>query len=113
MNMDFVELVAIIMFFIGFAGLIASKSVVKAIVSTIIIEMAVVFFFLSLGFRNNIRPPIGNDLTNVADPLPQALVLTAIIIGVAVTAVNLIMLIAIYRKLKTTEWDKLKLINKE
>jgi multicomponent Na+:H+ antiporter subunit C len=101
------------MFFIGFAGLITSKSIVKAIISTIIIEMAVVFFFLSLGFSNNIRPPIGHDLTNVADPLPQALVLTAIIIGVAVTAVNLTMLIAIYRKLKTTEWDKLEKSSRE
>ena len=113
MNMDYIEIFAILMFFIGFAGLITSKSVVKAIISTIIIEMAVVFFFLSIGFRNNIRPPIGHDLTNVADPLPQALVLTAIIIGVAVTAVNLTMLIAIYRKLKTTEWDKLKQSNEE
>ena len=113
MNVDFVEIIAILMFFIGFAGLITSKSVVKAIISTIVIEMAVVFFFLSLGYRQNIRPPIGHDLANVADPLPQALVLTAIIIGVAVTAVNLIMLIAIYRKLKTTEWDNLKKTNKE
>ena len=111
--MDYIEIFAILMFFIGFAGLITSKSVVKAIISTIIVEMAVVFFFLSLGFRNNIRPPIGNDLTNVADPLPQALVLTAIIIGVAVTAVNLTMLIAIYRKLKTTEWDKLEQSSKD
>ena len=113
MNMDYIEIFAILMFFIGFAGLITCKSVVKAVISTIIIEMAVVFFFLGIGFRHNIRPPIGHDLTNVADPLPQALVLTAIIIGVAVTAVNLTMLIAIYRKLKTTEWDTLKKSNKE
>ena len=113
MGLDFVELAAIVMFFIGYIGLITSKSVVKAIIATIVIEMAVVFFFLSLGFRSGIRPPIGQEMVNVADPLPQALVLTAIIIGVAVTAVNLTMLIAIYRRQKTTDWDKLKLNSKE
>ena len=113
MNFEYVEIFAVLMFFIGFAGLITSKSVIKAIISTIVIEMAVVFFFLSLGFFSGIRPPIGHDLTNVADPLPQALVLTAIIIGVAVTAVNLTMLIAIYRRLKTADWDKLKQGNKD
>jgi len=101
------------MFFIGFVGLITGKSVIKTIISTIVMEIAVVMFFLSLGFRSGIRPPIGQDHVNVADPLPQALVITAIIIGVAVTAVNLTMLIAIYRRTKTTDWDKLKLGNKE
>jgi len=66
-------------------------------------------FFLGLGYSSGMLPPIGNEMgTNVADPLPQALMITAIIIGVAVTAVNMTMLIALSRQFKTTEWDILK-----
>ena len=103
------------MFFVSLFGLITSKGVIKGIVSIIIMEIAVVMFFLSIGFQTGILPPIGGDIAgaNVADPLPQALMITAIIIGVAVTAVNMTMLIALSRQFKTTEWDILKKKNME
>jgi len=114
MNYEVVEVFAIAVFFIGFFGLITGKSVIKDIISIVILEIAVIMFFLSLGFRSGILPPIGQEMgAVVADPLPQALVITAIIIGAAVTAVNLTMLIAIYRRTKTTDWDKLKKGNME
>ncbi|MCL2366023.1 MAG: cation:proton antiporter subunit C [Oscillospiraceae bacterium] len=109
MNFEIVELFAIAMFFISLFGLITSKGVIKGIISMITMEIAVVMFFLSIGFQTGILPPIGRDVgDNVADPLPQALMITAIIIGVAVTAVNMTMLIALSRQFKTTEWDILK-----
>ncbi|MCL2392064.1 MAG: cation:proton antiporter subunit C [Oscillospiraceae bacterium] len=114
MNYEIVEIFAIALFFISLFGLITSKGVIKGIVSMIIMEIAVVMFFLSLGFQTGILPPIGAELgDNVADPLPQALMITAIIIGVAVTAINMTMLIALSRQFKTTEWDILKKKNME
>ncbi|MCL2226561.1 MAG: cation:proton antiporter subunit C [Oscillospiraceae bacterium] len=109
MNYEIVEIFAVVLFFVSLFGLITSKGVIKGIVSIIIMEISVVMFFLSLGFRSGILPPIGGDVgQNAADPLPQALMITAIIIGVAVTAVNMTMLIALSRQFKTTEWDLLK-----
>jgi len=113
MGLEIVEIFAIVMFFISFFGLITSKSVVKGIISIVVMEIAVIMFFLSIGFTSGILPPIGHELGNVADPLPQALVITAIIIGVAVTAVNLTMLIALSRQFRTTQWDILKKMNLE
>jgi multicomponent Na+:H+ antiporter subunit C len=113
MRYEIIEIITIVMFFISFYGLVTSKGVIKGIISIIIMEIAVIMFFLSLGYKSGILPPMGHDLVNVADPLPQALVITAIIIGVSVTAVNLTMLIALYRQFKTTEWDKLKEKNVE
>jgi len=114
MNFEIAEILAIVMFFASLFGLITSKGVIKGIVSIIIMEIAVVMFFLSLGFSSGALPPIGNDMgPNVADPVPQALMITAIIIGVAVTAVNMTMLIALSRQFKTTEWDILKKKNME
>jgi len=113
MNFEIIEMITIIMFFIALFGLITGKSVIKGIISIIIMEIAVIMFFLSIGYSRGIMPPIGDVSGNVADPLPQALVITAIIIGVAVTAVNLTMLIALYRKFKTSRWDILAKKNME
>ena len=105
---DMLEIAAAIVFFIGFFGVITSRSIIKSIVAISLMELAVVVFFLSFGFGEGMRAPIGNDMTNVADPLPQALMITAIIIGVAVTAVNLTMMISLCRQLKTMDWDEVK-----
>jgi multicomponent Na+:H+ antiporter subunit C len=82
-----------------------SKCIIKSIISIVLMETSVVIFFLSIGYSFLHRPPIGQDLQYVSDPLPQALVITAIIIGTAVTAVNLIMFISLSRKYKSTDWD--------
>ena len=108
-----IEISSIIAFFIGFYGLITSRNIIKTIASIVILEMAVVVFFLGIGFANGMQPPIGEVMENVADPLPQALVITAIIIGVTVTAVNLTMLISLTHQIKKTDWDSVQKKNME
>ena len=108
MNAPAFELFSVVMFFIGFYGLITSKNIIKSIASLTVMEVAAVVFFLSLGYVEGIKPPIGLHMENVADPLPQALVITAIIIGVTVSAINLTMLISLCRQSKTTDWDTVK-----
>ncbi|MCL2202224.1 MAG: NADH-quinone oxidoreductase subunit K, partial [Oscillospiraceae bacterium] len=80
-------------------------------------EMAVIVFILGLSFRAGILPPIGQaihgDLAAVADPLPQALMITAIIIGLAVTAIDFTMIIHLVRKHKTTDWNEVKALSTE
>ena len=102
------EISAALVFFIGFYGVITSKSIIKSIVAISLMELAVVVFFLSFGFDVGLRAPIGADMGVVADPLPQALMITAIIIGVAVTAVNLTMMISLARQSGTMDWDEVK-----
>jgi len=108
-----VEISSVIMFFIGFYGLITSKNIIKSIAAITIMEMAAIVFFLGLGFVDGMQPPIGATMENVADPLPQALVLTAIIIGVTVTAVNLTMLISLSHEIKQIDWDSVSRKNVE
>ena len=108
MQYEVIELFAVVAFFIGFFGLITSKGVIKSIVAITILEISVVMFFLSLNYTSGVMPPIGHNPEAAADPLPQALVITAIIIGVALTAVNLTMLISLCRQFNATEWDIIK-----
>ena len=113
MNFDMIEIFAVVVFFISFYGLITSKNVIQSIVAIVLMEIAVIMFFLGIGYKSGIMPPIGRNLENVADPLPQALMITAIIIGVAVTAVSLTMLISLCRQSKTTDWDVVQKKNLE
>ena len=112
MNDTLVELFSVVLFFVGFYGIISSKGVIKSIVSISVMEVSLVVFFLSIGFKPGMKPPIGQEIVNAADPLPQALVITAIIIGVALTSVNLTMLISLSRQYNATEWDFLSNVSR-
>ena len=50
---------------------------------------------LSIGQEPIVRPGLATDLLNYTDPLPQSLVLTAIVIGFATTALFLVVLLAL------------------
>jgi multicomponent Na+:H+ antiporter subunit C len=67
----------------------------------------VILFFLSINRTAESMPPIfDGEVVVPADPLPQALVITAIVIGISVTAVALVMFITLYHKYGTTNWLK-------
>jgi multicomponent Na+:H+ antiporter subunit C len=107
------EILSAALFFISFYGLITSRNIIKSIVSIGLLETAVVMFLVSIGFSDGMTPPIGQNLGNVADPLPQAMVITAIVIGITVTAVNLTFFISLCRQYKTADWDSVKKKNTE
>ena len=105
------DLFAIALFFISFFGLITSRNVIKSIIFILLMQTSVIMFWLFMGARSGNTPPIIYDteilsnLPAISDPLPQALMLTAIIIGISVTAINITMLNTLFRKFNTTDWD--------
>ena len=109
--MNIIELASIALFFICFYGLITSKKMIKSVIFLIVLQSAVILFFLSIGYQGGNVPPIGDyfeHLEYVADPLPQALMITAIIIGVAVMTILLTMLMSLFRSYQTTDWAETK-----
>lgn len=107
------ETTAIILFFIGVYGLCARRNIIKTIISLGIMAGGVILFFLSINRTPSSMPPIfTGEVAVPADPLPQALVITAIVVGISVTAVTLIMFIALYHKYGTTNWTK-AMINRQ
>lgn len=103
-----VEFFAIALFFISFYGLIICKKIIKSIICIIIMEMAVVLFLISIGFVQGMIPPIGTNLENAADPLLHALLVTTVIIGISVIAVNIVFFISVCRQYNATDWDTVK-----
>ena len=68
-------------------------------------------FFILVAYRMEGRSPILSsevEIVNMVDPLPQALVLTAIVIGLATTALLVALAMRIYEKYKTFDITKIK-----
>ncbi|MCL1936470.1 MAG: cation:proton antiporter subunit C [Defluviitaleaceae bacterium] len=108
--MSNVELVSIIVFFLAFYALVTNRNIIRTIIFSSLMEVSVITFWLSIGFRERLNPPILYTMADyehiyTADPVTQALMLTAVVIGIAVTAIKTIMFITLYRKYKTTDWD--------
>ncbi len=98
------ENVSVALFFIGLAGIFSSRRILKSIVCIGIMEVAAITFFLTMFATTEQAPPINVTAAEVADPLPQALMITAIVIGVAVTAISLCMFITLYHLYGNSDW---------
>lgn len=103
---------AVALILVGFYGLFSRKDLFKMLISLNIVESGVNLFLISTGYRENGIAPILSakypfSSLSFVDPLPQALVLTSIVIGLAVTAFALFLIIKIYLKFGTLDISKL------
>ena len=113
MKFEMADTIIVIVFFISFYGLITGKNVIQSAICIAIMEISAIMFLLNLGYESGMMPPTGMNLENAADPLPQALTITAIVIGLAITAVNLAVLMSLFRQSNSTDWDVLQKKSKE
>ena len=116
---------------VGIYAMVAKKNVVKIIIGLAVTEYAINLFFLLLGWRQGgVAPILGRGLepaqtetvdgvvkatpyflSHAVDPLPQALVLTGIVVGLSGLALSVAVAVRIYQKYGTfdiTEIRKLK-----
>jgi len=108
-----IQYAAILLMMIGLYGLLTNRNVIKIVVSLNILEIGLNIFIISIGFVYDGIAPILTSTNNSSsllfvDPLPQALVLTAIVIGVGTTALGLALVKGIYSKYKTLEIDEVE-----
>jgi multicomponent Na+:H+ antiporter subunit C len=99
-----VYLLCFILFLAGLYGVVTRRNLIKIAISLSIMEFSSFLFFALIGYVDGGVAPIvdpADPLKTYVDPLPQALVLTAIVIGLATTAMLMAVIIRIYRKYKT------------
>jgi multicomponent Na+:H+ antiporter subunit C len=90
---------------VGFYGLATSKNIIKSIFSVTIIESGIILLFLNIGNLNGGSIPIiGDTAIQVVDPLPQALMITTIVIGSTVTALALMLSVKVFHQYGTLDW---------
>jgi multicomponent Na+:H+ antiporter subunit C len=93
-----------LLFLVGLSGVLLKRNLIKIVISLTIIEYSLFMFLALVGYKHEAVPPIVTSLTeknNYVDPLPQALVLTAIVIGLATTALLVALAVRIYEKYGT------------
>ncbi len=90
---------------IGLYMMIASPNLVKKVIGLNMFQTAIFLFFVSTAYVTDGRVPVvdGSGETLYASPLPHVIVLTAIVVGVALTAVALALIIRIYEEYGTLD----------
>lgn len=97
------------------AGLymILRRSIVKLIIGLALLSHAANLLIFTAGKLVRARPPLLEEGATrldapYADPLPQALILTAIVISFGVTAFALVLLHRVYQTVETDDLDKMR-----
>ena len=102
----------IILMMLGFYAVIARGNMVKKMVGLNIFQTSVFMLYISVGKIDGGTAPIltGDPASVYSNPLPHVLILTAIVVGVATTAVGYALIIRIYEAYGTIEDDEVALL---
>jgi multicomponent Na+:H+ antiporter subunit C len=83
------------------------RNVIRSVIGMIILATAVNLFLLSTGAYSGIAPAYVNETQVRSDALPQALILTAIVISMGGTAFILSVLYVIAARYQTSDMEKI------
>ena len=97
------------LFLTGLWGVISLPNLVKKVAALSIANSAIILFFVYFGSLSGETAPIltGNQGRPV-DPLPQALMLTAIVVGICVISLALALVYRLYRRYQTLDIRKIE-----
>jgi multicomponent Na+:H+ antiporter subunit C len=108
---------ALVLTFIGLYVVVAKKNIIKIILGVIMLEHAVNLFLLLLGYRSGGTAPIRSPGDTVSaeafaagsvDPLPQALILTSIVIGLGCLALMVSLALRLHEKFGTFDMTRIR-----
>ncbi len=76
----------------GFFGIIIKENLMMKIIGMDVMSTGVIAYYVLISSRNGLFTPIMNETTHndYADPVPQAVILTAIVIGFSIQALMLV-----------------------
>jgi multicomponent Na+:H+ antiporter subunit C len=109
----------LVLFIVGLYGVLVKRNLIKIIISLVIMESAVNLFLVMLGYRKDGVAPIMMKTADPAayhetfvrasvDPVMQALVLTAIVIGLGVIALNVAIAMRLYERYGTYDINEIR-----
>ena len=98
-------IIAFILFGIGILGIVLRRDLVIKLLALGMINAASILFFISIGDRPGGRPPIQllGETSILVDPLPQALVLSAIVVNFAILALALVFVMILCERYHSTD----------
>ncbi len=103
--------IVIILMMAGLYILIARYNLIKKMIGLGVFQTSIFYLYISLGkVQGGSAPILADGVTVYSNPLPHVLILTAIVVGVATTAVALALIVRIYESYNTIEEDEIKAI---
>ena len=110
------EIVAVLLFGIGFTTLLLNRNIIKKIIGFNIMDTAIYLFLTSVGYIEGRTAPIMVDGVTEAsryiNPIPSGLVLTGIVVSVSVSALMLSLTVRLYRRYHTLNIDHITMLMK-
>ena len=101
---DTVYWIVVFLMMTGLYVILASSNLIKKVVGLNIFQTSVFILYISIGKLSGGTAPISIEgVTSYANPLPHVLILTAIVVGVATTAVALAIAVRIYQAYGSVE----------
>ena len=102
-------LVAVALFLIGGWILLTSRNLVKKVIGLNVMETSVFAFIITTGLVDGGAPPVLHAGAEgpFANPLPHALVLTAIVVAVSITALALVLILRVKAECGSIELDEI------
>ena len=98
--------VVVFLMMTGLYVVVSSSNLFKKIVGINVFQASVFIFYVSVGVVDGGSAPILRDtVTAYSNPLPHVLILTAIVVGVAMTALALALVVRIKEAYGTVEED--------
>ena len=114
---NFNYVIVVILMMIGLWSMLAQKNLIKKCIGMAIFQTGIILFFISIGAKDNALIPILteaanhtypiSDVSKVANPLTQILMLTAIVVGVATLGVALALAQKIYQQHSSFDEDEI------
>ncbi len=101
--------VVITLMMIGLYIVIAHSNLVKKLIGINIFQTSIFILFISMGkITGGTAPILSETHTLYSAPLPHVLILTAIVVGIATTALGLALVIRINKAFGTVEDDEIQ-----
>lgn len=97
----------------GFFGIIFKKNLFMKIISMDVMSTGVIAYYVLVASRDGLFTPIFSNLENrtYSDPVPQAVILTAIVIGFSIQALMLVGVMKLARDNPTLESNEIEKSN--
>ncbi len=106
--------VVIVLMMMGFYVVIAQHNLVKKIIGLNIFQVSVFLFYISMGkIKGGTAPILSDGIEVYSNPLPHVLILTAIVVGIATTALGLALTVRIHDAFGTIEEDEIETMEAE
>ena len=114
---NFNYVIVVILMMIGLWSMLAQKNLIKKCIGMAIFQTGIILFFISIGAKDNALIPILteaanhtypiSDVSKVANPLTQILMLAAIVVGVATLGVALALAQKVYQQHSSFDEDEI------